>query len=370
MNLIAIVQLIVKLALLLLLGILPLHSLLAQEAGKQEHKMHIKMIRTTDGKTEVLDTTITSATHEDLVKALQVAKLDTTGLRPLHGKARVHTLGAGGKDELRVWINELKGDTARLRRSGDALLRVQVGDSLKGDVVRYVDIIRVDGKTTTLKGSPQVYLRMDKDSSRVIGLKGAQAMRPMRSAGFERIIVETLPGGSKTDSLLLKTKGERYIKIDKDKATGEHKIYLIEADGSQVEVSGEEIGLGIAGPGRAFFMVRKALVEEATATEKEQLKATGAPVEMRPKEELKVEEINFYPNPSNGRFNIHFTLKQKGTTVVRIMDSKGDEVFVDTVEKLSGEYSRQIDISPFGPGLYYLQVAQNGRFHTKKLLVQ
>jgi hypothetical protein len=367
MNLIAILQLVVKLALLLLLGILPLHSLLAQEAGKQEHKMHIKMIRTADGKTVVIDTTLTSATHEDLVKALQAAKLDTASLRLLHGKARAYTLGAGGKDGLRVRVNELKGDTIRLRQPVDVRLRALEGDSLKGDVVRYVDIIRVDGKATTLKGNPQVYIRTEKDSSRVFELKGAQALHPMRSAEFERIIVETLPG-LKRDSLMLKEDAS-YIKITPDEKTGQPKIYRIQPDGSEVEVKGEEIRLGIAGPARAFFFVQ-AKVEDITPEEKQQLKETGAPVEMKSKEELKVEEINYYPNPNNGRFNINFKLKNKGTTVVRIMDSKGDEVFVDTVEKLSGEYSRQVDISPFGPGLYYLQVAQNGRYHTKKLLVQ
>jgi hypothetical protein len=366
MNLIS---LLIKLA-LLLLALLPLRLVLAQEAGKETYKMHIKMNRTMDGKTSVVDTIFTTASHEELVKAIRAARLDTAHLRLLDGKVRAYTLGAEGNAAFSSGLKGMAIDTTMLRSLGDVRMRVMVTDSLRGKGERHIEIIRIDGKATSIQGHPKLHMRTENDSSRTFTIKEGQRMMAMSPGKAERIVVERIPGRSKADSLLLK-EGKSYIRITTDEETGDHKIYRIEADGKEVEVKGEDIGLGIAGPGkRAILLVRKAKVEDITAAEKEQLKATGTPVEMKAREELKVEEINYHPNPNNGRFNLSFTLKNKGTTVVRILDDKGQEVFVDTVEKLSGAYSRQIDISPFGPGLYFLQVAQNGRYHTKKLLVQ
>lgn len=368
MNLISIFQFMMQLALLLLMAVLPLRQALAQEASGEKHKVHIKMIRTQDGKTVMVDTTFTTASHDELVKAVKAAKLDTSNLRLFDGKVRAYTFGEAEHPALRARVQKLKGDTTLLRSPGDVRMRVVVADTVSGKALRELDIIRIDGNATTIKGDAKVYISQHRDS---LGLAPArsQSIRALHPVEIEQVVVVREPGNIRIDSVLSARKGHR-IKIDKDEKTGDYKIYHIEADGRQVEVTGEEIGLGITGPRRAIFMVRQAKVEDATAAEKEQLKATGAPVELKAKEELKVEEISYYPNPNNGRFNLKFSLKNKGTTVVRIMDSKGDEVFVDTAEKLSGEYSREIDISPFGPGMYFLQVAQNGRYHTKKLLVQ
>ncbi|MDX5418255.1 MAG: T9SS type A sorting domain-containing protein [Hymenobacteraceae bacterium] len=367
MNLTTLLQFIIKLA-LFLLTLLPLHEVFAQKAGKEESKMHIKLHRTVDGKTVVVDTTFTAASHEELVKAIKAARLDTAYL--MSGKVRAFTFSTEGNAALNTRLKGMAIDTVMLRKMGDVRMRVLVPDSLKGKAAKHIEFIRIDGDAVSIKGQPRLQFWSDKDSSRALIFREGQHMKATNPSEIERIVVERVPGRFKMDSLLLK-EGRSYIRIMADEKAGNHKIYRVEEDGKEVEVKGEDIGLGIATPGkRAIFIVRKAKVEDISAAEKEQLKATGAPVEMKSKEELKVESINYYPNPNNGRFNLSFTLKNKGTTVVRIMNEKGNEVFVDTVEKLSGEYSRQIDISPFGPGLYFLQVAQNGRYYTKKLLVQ
>lgn len=365
MNLIPVFQFVLQLALMLLMALLPFHSVLAQEAPKQEQKVHIKMIRTADGKTVVLDTVFTAATHAELVKALQAARLDTARLRQLNGKVRAFPLH-GNKVELVDRLKGIRADTTMFRQLQDVRVRVLGADSLLGKAGRHIILIGNDSSARTLDGNPDVLFRYEMDSLRRFRLQDGQALRVLQPSAMERIVIQRMGDAAKIDSLL-GIEGKSHIKISTDDKTGSHTFYRIDQDGNQVEV--KNFGLGFARhPGAIFFVQAK--VEDITAEEKQQLKATGTPVEMKSKEELKVEEIHYYPNPNNGRFDLRFTLKNKGTTVVRIMDSKGNEVFVDTVEKLSGEYSRQIDISPFGPGLYFLQVAQNGRYHTKKLLVQ
>lgn len=367
MNLNLILPFLMKLALMLLMALLPLRQALAQEAQKQEHKMHVKMIRTIDGKTVLIDTTLSAASSEELARAIKGVRMDTAMLRMLDGKVRAQTLGMGESKALRGRVLEMKKDTVRFRSLGDTHYRVIMSDSLHGKVRKNVNIIRIDGNATSINGSPQLFLRGG-DSLATLRIKGSKSISGLNPAEIDRIMVARIPSREKIDSLL-KHEGKSYIRIMTDEHSGDHKIYRIMPDGSEVEVNGEDIGLSIARPERAIFIVRKVTVEDITDTEKAQLKATGTAVEMKAKEELKVEEISYYPNPNNGRFKLKFSLKNKGTTVVRIMDSAGTEVFVDTVEKLAGEYEREIDLSPFGRGLYFLQVAQGGRYHTKKVLV-
>ena len=368
MNVFVNFQTLLKLALVLLMGLLPLYRIVAQETPQQKHQVHIKMIKEENGKPVVIDTTLTAASEEELLKAIKGVRIDTTYLQKLYGKNVIaYTLGSEGNAAFRARVQGIRGDSAMLRTLKEVRVHSFSGDSLSKDLVKRIEVLRGEGKSMTIKGNPQLYFRSLKDSTGVFSIKNGEHIMALNPKDIERIVVEGEPRALKIDSLL-RQKGSSYIRIVTEGE--ENKIYRIDRDGKEVEVQGEEIGLSITKPGRAIFIVRKAQVEDVTSAEKEQLKATGAPVEMKSREELKVEDISYYPNPNNGRFNLKFTLKNKGTTVVRIMDDKGREVFVDTVEKLTGEYERQIDLTPFGRGMYFLQVAQGGRYHTKKLVVQ
>ncbi|WP_018478589.1 T9SS type A sorting domain-containing protein [Pontibacter roseus] len=365
MNLATILQFLLKLFLLLLTALLPLHQVLAQDAKTDEKKVRVKIIRTMNGKMEMVDTTITAPDQVTLLQGIKGIRLDTAALRGLEGRMKTLLVDVDHPD-LHEMAKTLRADTAQLRRLREVRVQMIGADSLMRVMEKRFEIIKIDSLSGTGQVVPRIYFR--NDTAGAMRLKEGEAISAINPNKIDRIVVDRIKGRHKTDSLLLK-EGKSYVRINTDDKTGDHKVYRIDADGNEMEVKAEDVGVSFAGRGRVIYFVR-AQVEDATAEEKKQLKEAGAPVEMKAKEELKVEEINYYPNPNNGRFKLSFTLKNKGTTVVRIMDSKGDEVFVDTVEKLSGEYSREIDISPFGPGIYYLQVAQNDRYHTKKLLVQ
>ncbi len=85
---------------------------------------------------------------------------------------------------------------------------------------------------------------------------------------------------------------------------------------------------------------------------------------------LTVESLQFYPNPSDGRFDISFNLPSKGKTVVRVVDMAGKEVFQDKLGNFSGTYEKQIDISNNTKGVYFLQVEQGDKVMMKKIVVQ
>lgn len=371
MNMLLLLQTLLKLALVLLMGLLPLHRTQAQENQKTERKLRVSVVTTKDGKTVLLDTTLTGASQAEIAAALRAAKLDTSLLR-LYGKQmKAYTLKGGEVDAAWVAANTarvqaLRADsTMRYLLKGARVLEFRA-DSLSKYVMKRLRIVQGD---SLFRGDgPRVYMRTFSDSS-IVHFGDASKAITINPKETERIIVKAMPRPARMDSIMKLHENVNIKVMVKD---GEQKVYRIHGDGREEEVPHTDFNFGFDGAkmGRAVFIVRKAKIETPTTAEKEQLKATGAPVEMKSREELKMEDVSYYPNPNNGRFNLKFDLKNKGTTAVRVLDAQGKEVFVDTVEKLAGTYEREIDLTPFGRGLFFLQVAQGNRYHTKKIVVQ
>lgn len=85
--------------------------------------------------------------------------------------------------------------------------------------------------------------------------------------------------------------------------------------------------------------------------------------------ELKLEELNFYPNPSNGAFRLQFKGKEK-PTLVRITDINGKEIYSEDMRDFEGTYDKEIDLSGTPEGIYLLQVQQGGKAVNKKIVIK
>lgn len=93
-------------------------------------------------------------------------------------------------------------------------------------------------------------------------------------------------------------------------------------------------------------------------------------LKVSPENTLKIESLRFSPNPGDGRFNLSFELPESGKTTIRIFDSNGNEVYKEKLNKFTGEYQGQIDITNEPKGLYFLVIEQNGNSLSKKIIVQ
>lgn len=84
--------------------------------------------------------------------------------------------------------------------------------------------------------------------------------------------------------------------------------------------------------------------------------------------ELKVGDMNVFPNPSNGFFRIHFDVAEKGDLFVNVHDAKGERVYEERIAGFKGRYERTLDLSDKATGTYFLVIEQNGRSLAEKLL--
>lgn len=286
---------------------------------------------------------------------MSIIKLDGE-VSGLNGKALLERVGKHRQDT--IFIRSIKGNKAVYLRADSANKFYRFEYLRDGDVVRF---------RTEL---PNAFFESRMDSAgNVFRLRiGSEALSTIDPSHIRSIVVHKGHSAISLDSLIASGETKIQFKVKQDEKTGEKKVYKVDEDGKEELVKGQYLKLDHGNAKVVILM--KATVEDITAEDKAALKEAGAAVEIKRKEALDVEAINFYPNPNNGRFNLNFKLEDKGITRVSVMDSRGGEVFVDTVENLSGEYNRQIDLTPFGRGLFYLQIAQGKKYHTKKILVQ
>ena len=81
--------------------------------------------------------------------------------------------------------------------------------------------------------------------------------------------------------------------------------------------------------------------------------------------DLRIEQLKLFPNPSNGIFNIQFDLPEQGRTSIRVFNSVGRLIYDYEVGRLPGAFQDRIDLTNRFKGIYFLEIRQ-GTLHYPK----
>jgi len=80
--------------------------------------------------------------------------------------------------------------------------------------------------------------------------------------------------------------------------------------------------------------------------------------------------IQLYPNPGNGVFNMSFKDLNEDHIDITVSDLQGRILFHENIQNISGTYKTIMDLSAFSPGIYFVNF-KNERFtHSKMIIVQ
>lgn len=83
------------------------------------------------------------------------------------------------------------------------------------------------------------------------------------------------------------------------------------------------------------------------------------------------ELMTVFPNPSTGNITLTFELPGKGKTNIRITDLNGKTVYEEQLgEAYSGRYTKDIDLSKYGKGIYMVEVRKADNVLVKKVVVE
>lgn len=83
-----------------------------------------------------------------------------------------------------------------------------------------------------------------------------------------------------------------------------------------------------------------------------------------------ITNLNFYPNPNQGIFDLSFQVDKMANLSLAIFDMNGKAVFEDNRSNFLGEYNQKINITDHAKGSYFLRIIANQNALYKKIMVQ
>lgn len=97
--------------------------------------------------------------------------------------------------------------------------------------------------------------------------------------------------------------------------------------------------------------------KELEKDDKEVLEKAGIEI---PKKQLDLDNLMFFPNPSDGKFTLSFDTESKGDLDIKVIDINGKVVFQESFNNFTGKYNKEIDITANSKGTYFL-IIQHGK---------
>jgi hypothetical protein len=83
-----------------------------------------------------------------------------------------------------------------------------------------------------------------------------------------------------------------------------------------------------------------------------------------------ISNLNIYPNPTDGVFNISFISEEIDNFEITIIDSFGKTVAKEERQNFVGEYTKQVDLSEYSRGIYMVQIKTEDSFVSKRIVLQ
>lgn len=88
------------------------------------------------------------------------------------------------------------------------------------------------------------------------------------------------------------------------------------------------------------------------------------------KNTLELSEVQFYPNPTQGKVNIAFDLEKDGKVMMEILNLEGKKVYSQQYNTTDLHFEETVELNDIEPGVYVITIKQENKVFSKKLLVQ
>ncbi|MCD4791067.1 MAG: C10 family peptidase, partial [Bacteroidales bacterium] len=80
--------------------------------------------------------------------------------------------------------------------------------------------------------------------------------------------------------------------------------------------------------------------------------------------------LKVYPNPANNLLNISFSLDESQSFDIKLLSVTGEVVYVESINKFSGNYVNTINLSEIAKGVYFLNLTNNKGTVNKKVIIK
>jgi hypothetical protein len=80
--------------------------------------------------------------------------------------------------------------------------------------------------------------------------------------------------------------------------------------------------------------------------------------------------LNIYPNPTRGLFNVSFISQEINNFEITIVDGFGRMISHENEREFIGEYTKKVDLSNWPRGVYMLQIKTKDSYVSKRIVLQ
>ncbi len=162
----------------------------------------------------------------------------------------------------------------------------------------------------------------------------------------------------------------KVIKIKSDRNGKINKAIIMSPDGENVEVKeGMDAYRFVTDEGEEIIIVTNIELKDIDKSERKELTKKGI-VKKNENQKLEAADLKIFPNPNEGNFRLSFRLEDKSSPFIKIFDQSGNIVYSEQVKNFRGKYDKEIALNDdIKKGIYFLQIIQNAKSVTKKMLV-
>lgn len=180
--------------------------------------------------------------------------------------------------------------------------------------------------------------------------------------GTKKVVIMNVEGdGAKMTDEEIKTKIEAFTIDDPDQMDGKQvvikKVGKCNATQADIDSAKEEIHITI---------IKRIEIRDANSEDIKMLGKQAGTVDNK----LSLDKMTMNPNPSNGKFDLNFNLKNKGDAEVTVFDMQGKQVYNEKLSGFQGEYKKSIDLSNNQKGIYFIKIQQEKHTQVKKVIIE
>jgi hypothetical protein len=171
--------------------------------------------------------------------------------------------------------------------------------------------------------------------------------------------VEENGDGTKMSDEELQTKMEAFTIDDPKQMEGKQVIVkkVGKCNATQTEIDSVKKEFHVT-------IIKRIEIKDANS---EEMKRLGKPAGDN---KLEMNNMSMNPNPSNGKFDLNFNLKNKGDAEITVFDMQGKQVYNEKLAGFQGEYKKSIDLSNNQKGIYFVKILQDKHTQVKKVVIE
>lgn len=262
-------------------------------------------------------------------------------------------------------MSMMNGQTTENNANPEKTIRIKMVKNING-VETIFDTTIVGGDWNDMGDMPNMDVDIIMDS--IPGGNGEQVI--VKTINIEsmgdndsNVIVRVM---DENDPEFQKMVKEHGVTIEENTPNGQHKVIIINEENGNGNGNGDKTKNGKDHKMEMKVIIQTCNVKDLDKEDKKLLRNETKSFN----ENLQIDQVDFYPNPNNGKFNLSFKLRNEGPTEISIFNTEGKRVYSEILDNFTGSYKNEIDISKNATGIYYISVTQGKDSWFKKMILE